>query len=243
MFGAARLAALPPPEAPPVSRSGRAGLRYAPRARCPTATLPLRGKSSRKIAGPGSGFGAASAQLPRSDFGERRGRHEGGAPVALCLLDGMRRRHRLAPGVVEQPRPSANNGPTCFSVEMTRRPSPPSPGSPGTWAWTSWTPGPFIWPSTLSTWRPCGSTWRSRAVGGGTSPSKSSNDEARPGGGRGLGLPGLQGGGCGKSASPVRCVLVPGEKAGVDLEFFTVTGSTVQQVMDVAVTVIEAPTL
>ena len=81
MSGAARLAALPPPEAPPVSRSGRAGLRYAPRARCPTATLPLRGKSSRKIAGPGSGSAAASAQLPRSDFGVRRGRHEGGGPV------------------------------------------------------------------------------------------------------------------------------------------------------------------
>ena len=86
MSGAARLAALPPPEARPVSRSGRAGLRHTPQARCPTATLPLRGKSSRKIAGPGSGSGAASAQLPRSDAGERPGRHEGwragmGAPV------------------------------------------------------------------------------------------------------------------------------------------------------------------
>ena len=38
-------------------------------------------------------------------------------------------------------------------------------------------------------------------------------------------------------------VLVPAEKAGVDLEFLTVTGSTVQQVTDAGVTVIEAPTL
>ena len=29
----------------------------------------------------------------------------------------------------------------------------------------------------MSTWRPCGSTWRSRAVGGGTSPSRFSSDE------------------------------------------------------------------
>ncbi len=36
-----------------------------PQVRCPTATLPLRGKSSRKIAGPGSGFGGGERPTPK----------------------------------------------------------------------------------------------------------------------------------------------------------------------------------
>ncbi len=77
MFGAARLAALPPPEAPPVSRSGRAGPRHSPQARCPTATLPLPAKSSRKVAGPGSGSGGGECPAPKVPCRARPGRHEG----------------------------------------------------------------------------------------------------------------------------------------------------------------------
>ena len=45
------------------------------------------------------------------------------------------------------------------------------------------------------------------------------------------------------TASTKEPVLVPGAKAGVNLEFLTITGPTIQQVTDTEVTVIEAPAM
>ncbi len=45
------------------------------------------------------------------------------------------------------------------------------------------------------------------------------------------------------TASTKMPVLLPGEKADVDLEFLTITGSTIEQVTDAELTVIEAPSM
>ena len=45
------------------------------------------------------------------------------------------------------------------------------------------------------------------------------------------------------TSSTKKPVLLPGEKADVDLEFLTITGPTIEQVTDVELTVIEAPAM
>ena len=45
------------------------------------------------------------------------------------------------------------------------------------------------------------------------------------------------------TSSTKKPVLLPGEKADVNLEFLTITGPTIEQVTDAEVTVIEAPTM
>ncbi len=45
------------------------------------------------------------------------------------------------------------------------------------------------------------------------------------------------------TASTKNSLLLPGEKADVDLEFLTITGPTIEQVTDAEVTVIEAPAM
>ncbi len=45
------------------------------------------------------------------------------------------------------------------------------------------------------------------------------------------------------TSSTKKPVLLPGEKADVDLEFLTITGSTIEQVTDAELTVIEAPSM
>jgi hypothetical protein len=48
----------------------------------------------------------------------------------------------------------------------------------------------------------------------------------------------------GKATSSTKnSFLLPGEKADVDLEFLTITGSTIEQVTDAELTVIEAPAM
>ncbi len=48
----------------------------------------------------------------------------------------------------------------------------------------------------------------------------------------------------GKATSSTKnSFLLPGEKAGVDLEFLTITGPTIEQVTDAELTVIEAPAM
>ncbi len=45
------------------------------------------------------------------------------------------------------------------------------------------------------------------------------------------------------TSSTKKPILLPGEKADVDLEFLTITGPTIEQVTDAEVTVIEAPAM